>query len=311
MKRTGFTLVELLVVIAIVGILVGLLFPAVQMVRESARRTHCRNNLKQIGLALQNYHEAHQHYPAGWTSDTDAGVPGWGWLPWALPFLEQRPVYDQINFRDSIERPEHDSVRLGSLPFILCPSAPSSSETVFDLPAGLYPDPYAASSPIAFPFQISRAHYVGCVGTTVASEEMDNGEFCPSLVYISQGGTTLDGIFYRNSRVRLEHVYDGTSHTISVGERSGKIFDSTWVGVVHGASYPVWRILGWTGEPPNNRPTSPVHFHGFAQFNSAHSMLTHFALLDGSVQTYPDSIDAEVFKSMGTVRGTEIPKFDY
>ncbi len=100
---------------------------------------------------------------------------------------------------------------------------------------------------------------------------MEDGEFCPSLVNISGGGDYLDGTFYRNSRVRLEHVYDGTSHTIGIGERSGKVFDSTWLGVVHGSQYPVWRLVGWTGEPPNNSPISPVHFHGYAQFNSAHS----------------------------------------
>src|SRR5947207_12368212 len=106
LRRHGFTLIELLVVIAIIGVLVALLVPAVQKVRESANVAQCVNNLKQIGLALQGYHDANRYFPAGYidgnndrdsTPDNDVG-PGWGWASYLLPYVEQGSVYKQINF---------------------------------------------------------------------------------------------------------------------------------------------------------------------------------------------------------------------
>lgn len=303
-QSRGFTLVELLVVIAIIGILVGLLLPAVQQVREAARRVQCQNNLKQIGLALQNYHEAHQRMPPGWTANADAGVPGWGWMSYALPYIEQLSVYDQINFSTNVDSLANLAARTTSIPTLLCPSSSLADETVIDLPGGSYPDPYGS---LSFPFKMARTQYVGCIGNSIGYDEMLDGEFCPSLVNISGGADALDGMFFRNSRNRLEWVLDGTSYTIGVGERSGFIFDSTWAGVVHGSDFPCWRILAWTGEPPNNTPYSEVHFHWYAQFNSAHiGGITHFSLLDGSVQSVSNGVDPDVFKAAGTIHGGEV-----
>ncbi|MBL8889527.1 MAG: DUF1559 domain-containing protein [Planctomycetaceae bacterium] len=301
--RVGFTLVELLVVIAIIAILMALLLPAIQMAREAGRRVQCRNNLKQIGLALLNHHDTKNQFPAGWTANADAGVPGWGWMSRLLPYLEQQNAYARLNTKLPITDPVHDDVRDMTFSFLLCPSAQSYDEQEIGLPDGGYVDPYG---PLTFPYNVGRSHYVGCLGTYVLQEEMEDGEYCPSGTNVMAGGTSLDGLFYRNSKVNLREVRDGTSNTIAVGERSGQVFNSSWIGVVHGSAFPAWRVLGWTGEPPNNEPGSEVHFHGYAQFNSAHRDLTHFVMLDGSVQTIFDEVDPAVFQGMGTIQNKEI-----
>src|SRR5438876_2731356 len=110
LRSSGFTLIELMVVIAIIAILIGLLLPAAQKVREAASRTKCQNNLKQIGLAAHNHLSAHGRFPPGYISgalsENDEGTgPGWGWAARLLPYLEQEPLYRQINFKLDIADP--------------------------------------------------------------------------------------------------------------------------------------------------------------------------------------------------------------
>ena len=132
--RNGFTLVELLVVI---GILVGMLLPAVQQVREAARRASCANNMRQLGLALHNFESANQHFPPGFSStpttngnvpsgvfinpETWNAAPGWGWAAFLLPFMEGNNIHDQIDFETPIWAPEHQMVIQNQLPGLFCP----------------------------------------------------------------------------------------------------------------------------------------------------------------------------------------------
>src|SRR3954454_15319894 len=125
--RFGFTLIELLVVIAIIAVLIGLLLPAIQKVREAAARAKCQNNLKQIGLAFHNYHSAKGRFPSGFVSravseDGPGLGPGWGWAAFLLPYLEQEPLFRRIDLTRDVADPANAAARVASVPLFLCPS---------------------------------------------------------------------------------------------------------------------------------------------------------------------------------------------
>jgi prepilin-type N-terminal cleavage/methylation domain-containing protein/prepilin-type processing-associated H-X9-DG protein len=218
--RQGFTLIELLVVIAIIGMLIGLLVPAVQKVRESAARLESQNNLKQLGLALHSHHDAHKRFPPGYQSGlpgrpvpaTDA-APGWAWGTFLLPYLEQGPLYRQLD----LNLPCWDSANAAAvrtqLPVFLCPGAPNVGATVqVKGPGG------------AVLAELGRSHYVANNGQD-ESWAYDQ----PDL-----SGLRGKGPFYRNSKVRIADVRDGMSNSVFLGEHT-TISDKTWVGVVPGA----------------------------------------------------------------------------
>ena len=256
-QRLGFTLVELLVVIAIVGVLISLLLPAVQAAREAARRMSCGNNLKQIGLAMQNFHASRRQFPAGYlshpTSDgtgpaaaridpvTWDAAPGWGWGAQLLPYLEQSTISQAIDEKQPIWTPEYADTIATNLQVFLCPSATGEPD-----PVVLRDEPGEPLLIAGREIVVGRSHYVAshgqesCWGECGASR---TGEVFTNI-YDSSTETVVidgdvsrvaDGPFYRNSATRIRDITDGTSNTIFLGEHSSALSDKTWVGVVPGA----------------------------------------------------------------------------
>ena len=187
-KSSGFTLVELLVVIAIIGILIGMLLPAVQSVREAAQRTQCQNNLKQLGLACLNYESARQHLPPGVTDDDsnliDAMHTGFVYL---LPYLEQRSLYDQFDLTTDWKSATNAPLAINVLPGLQCPS--NSISEVGENETGAFA---GAATDYAF----SKG----------------------SIAYLSDSDDSQNGMFDINSDLNLAAVTDGLSNTMMLGE---------------------------------------------------------------------------------------------
>jgi prepilin-type N-terminal cleavage/methylation domain-containing protein/prepilin-type processing-associated H-X9-DG protein len=319
--RPGFTLIELLVVIAIISVLIGLLLPAVQKVRESAARLRCKNNLKQIGLALHNYHDVNQAFPPGYVSSAGPGGPaddrgpGWGWAALVLPYLEQDNLYRQIRFDRDIADPANTSVRMVSLPIFLCPSDGGDATFTVDLlndPTPTYSTPLRDVN--GNPVQVAHANYVGIFGNPEIT--VDPGY----LVSDPDRSVLHRGMFYRNSKVRIADVTDGTSNTLFVGERSSNLAYATWAGAVTGGQVPPKLpdrlgfgpegapvlVLGHTGDAsdvPPHTPNSPVNH--VDDFWSRHTSGVNFLFVDGSVRNINDSIDPAVWWALGTRSGGE------
>lgn len=303
--RRGFTLIELLVVIAIIAILIGLLLPAVQKVREAAARTKCQNNLKQMGLACHSYHDANDGLPPGYQafqryvdgrSDTD---PGWGWATFLLPYLEQGNLYSTLDLKKPLQASAGIQTRVV---IYLCPSD-SMPSAYFAVPDG-FGNPIANAAP---------SSYAACVGG-------------------DETGTTDAaglGVFYRNSHTRLLEITDGTSNTIAIGERAWSNANGIWAGVIadgvcaRGKQNPCpGSSAGWSPAPSlvlahshlNNATTDTDG--GLDDFSSRHTGGANFLFADGSVRFLksvpgdtPSGYSAAslIFQAMGTRANGEVP----
>jgi prepilin-type processing-associated H-X9-DG protein len=310
-------------VIAIIAILIGLLLPAVQQVREAAARMKCTNNLKQIGLALHNYHDAHNELPPGYvdgntnpdsTPDNDVG-PGWGWASFLLPYVEQGNLSNRINFSQGIGVGNNAAVAQTPISIFQCPT-----------------DPYQQNFTV-WPTSVVVAHsdYVGCNGWeecyfNAGGDAQGQGSDGLAGAY----GLGGDGPFYRNSHIRLGDVTDGLSSTIFVGERSGNHSPATWTGAVTGGRCPAWMAT----QPPTPYSAPPGPAYDNADFDEAlvlaHGNATHvpcadfpifdpdtfysmhtgpganFLFGDGSVHFLHSSIDPYTYQHLCTIAGGEV-----
>jgi len=326
-RRRGFTLIELLVVIAIIAVLVALLLPAVQQAREAARRSHCRNNLKQWGLAAHNYHDVHSTLPQGSmglgaTSITpnQEGTTGSGNIPpnsagrtnnfgfhvHLLPFLDQQPLYSQLNMNAFWDRigSVNKELQQERFPLLFCPTSPNNSRRRTE---GAW-----------------AVHYMGVAGAKGDRSNPPGGTYPVSYGTGSvptRGGWALTGAFTLNRHFRFRDFTDGLSNTFVIGEQSTRIpGDSTlraWTAggnsgdtsnntnnacrnVTHrlgdmaayweGATKPAEANLRWNDEP----------------FDSHHTGGAHFLFGDGGVRFISKSIDFGVYKGMASRGDGEI-----
>jgi prepilin-type N-terminal cleavage/methylation domain-containing protein/prepilin-type processing-associated H-X9-DG protein len=306
--RAAFTLVELLVVMAIIGILISLLLPAVQQLRAAAARAQCMNNLKQVGLALHNYHDAYKHLPPGYGATmpyvdgaTDT-APGWGWAAFILPQLEQSNLYRQLNFT----QPVQNSPSIQTLvPIYLCPSD--------IVPQGPFPLTDGLGNTICMAAPTS---YSACCGNDASDTTAPTG----------------NGVFYRNSQTRLTDITDGTSETILIGERAWSKANGIWAGAVPGGVIrrgqynPCQPVVPGAWYPAATLVLSHAHMNnalfdsdgsaGMDDFGSMHFGGSNFLFADGSVHFLrsvpsdnPDgsyTADGLAFQTLGTRANGEV-----
>jgi prepilin-type N-terminal cleavage/methylation domain-containing protein/prepilin-type processing-associated H-X9-DG protein len=307
--RHAFTLIELLVVIAIIAVLIGLLLPAVQKVREAASRAKCSNNLKQIGLGLHNFHDVNGHFPAGWygveIKSTLITIPTYNYKPWAwsayiLPYIEQGNLYNRLNptGRTLTDAFQNDLAALQtSIPTYICPSdsGPPNAPLNGNRPFHLFIPGQAVS--------IGISNYPGVHGGGTGVGFFSGADLTAAL----QGRFSL-------ITQRMLDISDGTSNTVAVGERSSRVVTQ---GTPDGGQYAgVW--AGFDGDEVNASAPEGKYAvvghtsyrmmdgleHGSAAdsyipqeaFSSNHTGGCNFCLGDGSVRFVSSSISWAGYK---------------
>lgn len=222
----AFTLIELLLVVTIIALLVGLLIPAVQKVRERANQLSCQSKLGNVGLALIQFADANGSLPSGFRSKLIGGVetgPGWGWASEVLPWLDQDPLSRSIDFSASPLDAKNEAWRKNRLPIFLCPSDPVPDAWDVELPLTRTKRPETGEEDPNYPF----------------TEVQFQGEVAPAS-YVGLSGTTPvelagNGLLFRNSRVKKRDIEDGESHTLLVSERASWVGMTVWHGMLPGA----------------------------------------------------------------------------
>ncbi|MDG1895736.1 MAG: DUF1559 domain-containing protein [Fuerstiella sp.] len=292
--RSGFTLIELLVVIAIIAILIALLLPAVQQAREAARRTQCQNNLKQIGLALHNYHDLHKTFPPGWVDQTNGNSANWGWAVYLLPQIEQANLYARLQ----VGNPQSLGLALDDAQKLKLMQTPLAA---FRCPSDTAPD-------------INDRH-------TLHSTSQVEVSVATSNLVAAAGGADwtmagkLTGSFGQNSRVNLREITDGTSNTMVVGERAWTLIIPNGGNAQCGAA----TVFGMSASAANgNMPrmtlakglfginetsddttSQPVIDRCGRAFSSRHVGGSQFLLGDGSCRFVSENIERDQTGSNG------------
>lgn len=278
MSKRGFTFVELLVVLAIVAVSLALTLPALQHSIQDARRAQCRNNLKQLGLALHNYHDTYNLFAPGWISrDGNSGIGARsGWQVGILPFVDQAPLYNQIDFnRISPVEAEGKPIKLFQTPL-----------AVYRCPA----DPAPETNPLRGDYGTSN--YSGNYGHVPPPRLLPLGlsDFWPGAI---PAPMTSRGIFARNSSVGIRNIIDGTSNTLLASERCFTSGAGVWPGVTDN---------GHEDDALTDCSHRSRINAGWSSFSSRHGGGVNIILCDGSVRFLADNVESKPGEELGVLQ---------
>jgi prepilin-type N-terminal cleavage/methylation domain-containing protein/prepilin-type processing-associated H-X9-DG protein len=303
-RQSGFTLIELLVVIAIIAILIALLLPAVQSAREAARRSQCKNHLKQWGLALHNYHDTHNTLPQGAMGLGAANQAGNEASPWQnnfgfhvhlLPFIDQSPLYNQFDMNLYYEVPPNLVLSQQHTPLNFCPSAQMDSRR----------------GNVANTWTI---HYLGVAGAKGPRPAPLTGNYpFTGNAASNRGGFALNGALTFNRHYRFADFTDGLSNTFVMGELSyrkvsGQEDWRPWPRGANGSGNAAWMASCRNVARPLGRPVAgdTLGLVNDDRFCSEHVGGAHFLFGDGSVEFLSENMDFAVYQAMAS-RNQEDP----
>lgn len=301
-SRAGFTLIELLVVIAIIAILIALLLPAVQQAREAARRTECKNNIKQLILAVHNFHDVYDRFPPGYLGpDPPGSIAATGnnsyisWLAFILPYIDQKNVYDLM---------DPDRLRIdqtGKVPWYNEGSTFTAAQA--RIPAFICPstDPYGASQGILSRLNLYPTSTGGTIEARVFAHSahpaiisMGRTNYLGSAGYFGSipGFDRYKGLLFNRDKLKFRDIKDGSSNTIAIGESTGHYSNAGDLQYAH-----IWMSTGflptaWGFGSPTKKPATAK----YNTFSSGHTGMIQFALCDGSVRAISENIDDGTFR---------------
>lgn len=326
-KPKGFTLIELLVVIAIIAVLIALLLPAVQQAREAARRTQCKNNLKQLGLAMHSYHDAMNTFPPGWVGKSTGNYSGFGWNSMLLPYFDQAPLYNLISAAGTVP-----NMYTG-----LAANTVATQKTTDTILAGLRcPSDSGAATGITTvtgtAVQFGRSNYPAVCGfnpniqgisTTWALAPTTGAATSNQLMgslWVDQMTVQWGGAFGENTRKGIRDMTDGTSNILIVGERYTPAESSS------GTAATVAGDCFWAGVPLTASPTSGNWLQSLvlgecttrinfgtttgsggapradtAGFGSLHVGGCHFLMGDGSTRFISENLDMNTYRALSRI----------
>ncbi len=343
--RKGFTLIELLVVIAIIAVLIALLLPAVQQAREAARRTQCKNNLKQLGLSIHNYHDNALVFPPAYIGsptvtgslsginypdDNLNGPSGFAWGVLILPYVESSPLYNSLRFSepcwsaDNLARANQSRV----MSSFLCPTT-TGGDRGFVVQRYTSGNNETPSNPVAIDPNLifPHSHYVVMSGTQGpwGRPPAYSLDFTSVEPISGTAGARIDGLFYRNSKIGIRDVTDGTSNTVAIGEHTSRVSDKTWFGVIpfsttckklNGALINDCdsggaMVSAHSGPDLHDHPSVIIHQPNHPgrhtdQFVSEHDGGANILFADGSVKFMSQFMDSFLWAGLCTRAGNEV-----